>query len=145
MKKTIQLTGLSIVILLLAGNIFKTFHLSGASILIVLSVFLFALIFSPLMIIKTINSNKKTIEKVHNIFANVLISTFICGVLFKIMNWPYANNLMFGSIATLIFAFIPFYFITKYKKYDLFETMVNTVYLMVFGGMLYTLFDLSNL
>ena len=145
MKKSIQTTGIITIILLLTGNVFKSFHLPGASILIVISVFTFALIFSPLMIVKTINSNKKTEEKIQNTFANILISIFICGALFKIMHWPYATKLMFGSISTFIFGFIPFYFLTKYKKSELFETVVNTVYLMVLGGMIYTLFDLSNL
>lgn len=145
MKKSIQTSGISILLLLITGNILKTFHLPGASVLICLSVFIFVLIFAPLMIKKTILSEKKTIDKLIITFGNIIVATFITGVLFKVMHWPYASKLMFGSISLLIFGLIPFYFFMKLKNTNRFETIVNCVYIMIFGGMLYTLFDLSNL
>jgi len=205
MKNTVQISGLLTALLLLIGNVFKTFHLPGAGLIITLSIILFVFGFIPLHTVKTFNSENNLASKMKITFGNLLAATAVIGVLFKIMYWPMANILMTSSIslfvigyiplniikalrsekditykirtilgnvvvacfatgvlfkimhwphsiklvylnvAFLILAYIPFYFYSKMKKYNLYNSIINTVYIMVLGGVIYTLIDLSNI
>lgn len=205
MKKTVQISGLLSALLLLIGNIFKTFHLPGAALIITLSIILFVICFIPLHTVKTFNSDNTLARKMRITFGNLLAAIAVIGVLFKIMHWPMANILMTSSIslfvigyiplniikairsekditdkirtilgnvvvaffatgvlfkimhwshsiklvylnvAFLILAYMPFYFYSKIKNHNLYKSIINTIYIMVLGGVIYTLIDLSNI
>ena len=205
MKNTVQISGLLTALLLLIGNVFKTFHLPGAALIIMLSIILFVFGFIPLHTVKTFNSEntlaskmritfgnilaaiavigvlfkimywpmanilmtssiclfvigyiplnvikalrseKGITDKIRTILGNVVVALFATGVLFKIMHWPHSIKLVYLNIAFLILAYIPFYFYSKIKKDNLYKSIINTVYVMVLGGVIYTLIDLSNI
>jgi hypothetical protein len=145
MKKLIQMSGLLSAILLLSGNVFKTLHLAGAIFLITSAVIIFVTLFLPLLIAQNLSKTKNTVDKVRLTLANLLSMIAVTGILFKLMHWPYATMIMLISIGIFIFGYIPFYYLSKIKKSNLFDTTVNTVFMMMFGGMLYTLFDLSSI
>lgn len=205
MKNPVQISGLLSALLLLIGNILKTFHLPGAALIITLSIILFAFGFIPLHtvknfnsdntlaskmritfgnllaaiavigvlfkimhwpmanilmtssislfvmgyiplnIIKAIRSEKDITEKIRTILGNVVVAFFATGVLFKIMHWSHSIKLVYLNVAFLILAYMPFYFYSKIKKHNLYKSIINTVYIMVLGGVIYTLIDLSNI
>ena len=145
MKKLIQITGLLSALLLLSGNIFKTLHLPGTIFLITSAVIIFVTLFIPLLVTHNLSNTKNTIEKIRLMLANLLSMIVVTGIFFKLMHWPYATMIMVISIGFFVFGYVPFYYLSKIKKSNLFDTTVNTVFMMIFGGMLYTLFDLSSI
>ena len=205
MKKAIQISGVFSATILLLGNIFKTFHLSGAGFIISLGIISFVIVFTPMRIIKTLQSDKSFKSKIRISLESLLAAIIVTGVLFKIMHWPTANMLIclglvlfvityipmlffktFNSenelidkiraylgytvialfvtvilfkimhwqyalnLAYLLFVFLtlvflPFYLFSKINKLSLYESIINTVYVMIIGGVIYTLIDLTNL
>lgn len=145
MKKLIQISGLSSALLLLSGNIFKTLHLPGSIFLITSAVIIFVTLFVPLLVIHNLTKTKNLVDKVRLTLANLLSMIVVTGIFFKLMHWPYATMIMLISIGFFVFGYVPFYYLSKIKKSNLFDTTVNTVFMMIFGGMLYTLFDLSSI
>tara|TARA_B100001121_G_scaffold26952_1_gene21234 strand:- start:3281 stop:3898 length:618 start_codon:yes stop_codon:yes gene_type:complete len=205
MKNTILFTGVLSAITLLIGNIFKTFHLPGTGLIITLAIALFVIVFIPMVVLKTFQSENTLRSKVRITFGNLLALIGVTGVLFKIMHWPTANillcssmiffitayipillyktfnskddlinkirwslgyivialfstgilfkimhwqfalNLTYITFSFLILVFLPFYFFSKINRSNLFDSIINTVYVMVIGGVIYTLIDLSNI
>ena len=145
MKKTLYIAGIVSSLMTILGAIFKTFHLQGASVLIVLGGLSFSFIFLPLIIaLKFKDEESKTDKLVFGIgflFA-ILVSV---GVMFKLMHWPMANILMQVGITGFVFGYVPLYFITRVRRPELkFNTMVNTVLMLACGGFLYAMFNLGH-
>jgi hypothetical protein len=205
MKKAIQISGIFSAIVLLLGNVFKTFHQQGAGLLISLGIISFVIVFTPARIIKTLQSENSLRSKIRISFGSFLASIMVTGVLFKIMHWPTANilicsaivlfiiayipmlffktlnsandlidkirsylgytvaslfatgilfkimhwefalNLAYLSVSFLTLVFLPFYIFSKFNKSVLYESIISTVYVMIIGGAIYTLIDLSNI
>lgn len=144
MKKLLKFSGILTVVLIVIGNIFKSFHLQGAGLLLLLGGFSFSIIFLPLLIlIKFKDDESKTDKVVFGI--GLLLGMFMSiGLFFKLMHWPYATNLMMYSTLLFTFLYAPLYFITRVKRPELkFNTTVNTVLMIACGGIFYSLFDLS--
>ena len=205
MKNIILFSGVLSALTLLLGNIFKTFHLPGAALIITLAIAIFVIVFIPMVVLKTFQSENTLRGKMRITFGNLLALIGVTGVLFKIMHWPTANillcssmiffiaayipillyktffskndliykirqslgyivmalfstgvlfkimhwqfalNLTYISFAFLILVFLPFYFFSKINKSNFFDSIINTVYVMIIGGVIYTLIDLSNI
>lgn len=205
MKKAIQISGIFSSIILLLGNVFKTFHQPGAGLLISLAIISFVIVFTPIRIIKTFQSKSSFKSKIRISFGSFLAAIMVTGVLFKIMHWPTANilicsaivlfiiayipmlfintlnsandlidkirsylgytaaslfatgtlfkimhwqyalSLAYLSISFLTLVFLPFYIFSKFNKSALYESIISTVYVMIIGGAIYTLIDLSNI
>ena len=127
------------------GVLFKIMHWPMANILMTSSISLFVMGYIPLNIIKAIRSEKDITDKIRTILGNVVVAFFATGVLFKIMHWSHSIKLVYLNVAFLILAYMPFYFYSKIKKHNLYKSIINTIYIMVLGGVIYTLIDLSNI
>lgn len=144
MKKTVKISGVTSIILILLGVIFKAMHWPGAGIAIVLGLGFFSLIFIPLNIVLKFKDNKEKSNPLIMTVGMLTASTATIGVLFKIMHWPYANILMFSSLLVFMIVFIPIYFIINYRNPDTkFNTIINTTFMIGAAGMLFALINLS--
>ncbi len=144
MKKILKYSGAATVALTILGAIFKSAHWPGAALLIILGGFSFSVVYIPLLIILKLKDEESKIDKLVHTFGLILAIFLSGGVLFKIMRWPFANNLMFYSTLLFTFVFVPIYFITRFRRPDLkFNTTVNSVLMIAVGGIFYSMFDMS--
>lgn len=134
MKKTMIYSGAATTALLSFGILFKFMHWPGASMLLVLGIFIACFIFLPLAFTLRIKEKQHTRDKVViglGILCAILLSLH---VLFKVMHWPFANILGTVSLILLLAVFLPAYFFTGIRKE---ETKINTIIssvLMVIGS-----------
>ena len=110
MKNTILFTGVLSAITLLIGNIFKTFHLPGTGLIITLAIALFVIVFIPMVVLKTFQSENTLRSKVRITLGNLLALIGVTGVLFKIMHWPTANMLICLGLVLFVITYIPMLF-----------------------------------
>lgn len=145
MKNTLKISGIIAIAAFLLGGFFKTLHLPGAGILIILGGFIFSLIFLPLMIVLKFKDEEKAVDKWVFSLGFILAIMASLGVVFKIMHWPYANFLMRYGNVFFIFGFVPLYYITRIKRVDeRLNTTVNAVLMMACGAMLYALTNIGG-
>ena len=145
MKKTMNITGIMTVILLLSGAILKTLHLPGAGITIVSGGSLFSLFFLPLLIAIKFRDDNSLKDKIVFSFGLLLGMILSAGFIFKLMHWPYANMLMISGTVVFTFCYVPIYFITRIKRPELkFNTIVNSVLMFACGGILFAMLNLRN-
>jgi len=65
------------------------------------------------------------------------------GFLFKVMHWPGATFLFFGSLALFGLVFIPLYFFTRYRNPDTrFNAIIHSTFMLVAAATLFALIDL---
>lgn len=124
MKKIMIVSGVTSVSLLTMGIALKFLHLQGASFGIVFGILMMSLIFLPLLFTLKIKEKKELKEKVLIGVGIVAGMSLSLGTLFKIMHWPWANNLSLASIVILMLIFVPIYFFTGIRNPD---TKVNTI------------------
>lgn len=145
MKNTLKISGIISSSLMILGAVFKTMHWPGAAVMIVLGAASFSLLFLPLMIVLKFKDEEKTNDKLVFSYSFLLGIMAVLGTLFKVMHWPYATFLMISSTTLFIFTYIPLYFITRYRRVDeQFNTIINTVLMIGFGGMLYALMNIGG-
>lgn len=145
MIKTLKVVGIATIVFTFLGAIFKTLHLPGAGILIVLGAALLCLIFLPLMIVLKFRDEKKVIDKMVLSFGFLVGMGAAAGVLFKLMHWPFANILMQWSVTIFVFVYVPLYYIIRIRSEESkLNTTVNTVLMTACGGLLYAMFSLNN-
>ncbi|NBG65484.1 hypothetical protein [Acidiluteibacter ferrifornacis] len=144
MKKIMNISGISTVFLILVGAILKSLHLPGAAVTFLLGGFTFAFMFLPILIIIKLKDDESTTDKVVFSFGLLLAMAIAVGVIFKIMHWPYANMLMYSGTIIFTALYVPLYFFTRIRRPEIkFNTIVNSVLMIAFGGIMYSLFDLS--
>lgn len=143
MKNTLKISGLIAAPLLFIGAVLKVMHLPGASLGLLLGGLIFSLIFLPLMIVLKFQDEETIIDKIVLSLGLFLGIGASIGVILKLLHWPLASIFMIWSSALFIFLFVPLYFITRYHRVELrFNTTVNAVLMMAFGGMLFALMNL---
>lgn len=143
MKRTLKISGITSITLIMLGVIFKTMHWPGAGIAIVLGLTFFSLIFIPLNIVLKLKDDQEKSNRLIMIVGMLTASTATIGVLFKIMHWPYANVLMLSSLLIFMLIFIPIYFIVKYRDPESkFNAIINTTFMVGAAGMLFALINL---
>lgn len=94
---------------MLFGSLFKVLHMPGASILLLLSVFMFCFIFLPMALYNNyVNQDEK---KSAWLYIVTFIVFFVCilGALFKIMHWPGASVFLVLGILSPFVLFLPVY------------------------------------
>lgn len=143
MKKTLKISGVTSIILILLGVIFKSMHWPGASVAVVLGLGFFSLVFIPLNILLKFKDDKEKSNQLIMTIGMLTASVATIGVLFKIMHWPFANMLMFSSLLVFMIVFIPIYFIVKFKDPETkFNAIINTTFMIGAAGMLFALIGL---
>jgi hypothetical protein len=143
MKRTLKITGLISVVLIVLGALFKTMHWPGAGLMYVSGFFIFCLLFIPLNIVLQSRNDKKRIDKMVMILGLLLTISGSIGLLFKVMHWPGASILFFGSLGLFGLIFIPFYFITLYRNPETrFNAAIHSTFMTVAAAILFALIDL---
>lgn len=144
MKRTLKISAITSIILIIFGIIFKSMHWPGAGVLIVLGVAFFSLIFIPLNILFKFQDDKEKGNRIITVIGLLAVSVAMLGTLFKLMHWPTANILMFSSLLVFTLVFIPMYFIVKYRNPETkFTAIINTAYMIGAAGMLFALTNLG--
>jgi len=144
MKRTLKISGIISIILVLLGAVFKSMHWSGAGVIIVLSLVFFSLVFIPLNIVLKLKDNTKKNNKVIMTLGLLTVSIATIGVLFKVMHWPWANVLMISALLGFVILFIPTYFIINYRNPETkFNAIINTTFMVGAAGMLFALINLG--
>lgn len=143
MKRTLKISGITSIILIMLGVTFKSMHWPGAGIMVVLGLAFFSLIFIPLNIILKFKDDKAKNNRLIMTVGLLTASAATIGVLFKIMHWPMANIIMFSSLLVFMIVFIPIYFIVKYRDPESrFNAIINTTFMVGAAGMLFALINL---
>ena len=143
MKRTLKITGLISVVLIVIGAIFKTMHWPGAGMMYVSGFVIFSLLFIPLNIVLQTRDDKNKIDKLVMILGLLLTITGSIGLLFKVMHWPGASVLFFGSLGLFGLVFIPLYFVTRYRNPETrFNAIIHSVFMTAAAAILFALIDL---
>ncbi|WP_035843498.1 APC family permease [Crocinitomix catalasitica] len=144
MKRTLKITGFVSIVLILIGSILKFQHLPGAGVCLFSGLIFFSLIFLPLNIIMKFRDDKEKSSRLIMTLGMVLAITGSLGVIFKVMHWPWANILFYGSFLAFFAVFIPVFFITRYRNVDTrFNAIVQSTFMVAACGMLFALVNLG--
>lgn len=145
MKRTLKIAGITSIILILLGVIFKSMHWPGAGVMVVLGLAFFSLIFIPLNIVLKFKDDKARGNQLIMTIGMLTASAATIGVLFKIMHWPGANMMMMTSLLVFMIVFIPIYFIIKFRDPETkFNAIIHTTFMIGAAGMLFALMDLGH-
>lgn len=140
MKNTMIRSGSLATLLLVLGLVFKFMHWPGASVMLLVSILLFSLLFLPLVFLLTNKDPKVSTARWSagiGIAAGMSISL---GILFKVMHWPYANMLILCALFIIVFLFLPIYFFSGIRNPETkVNTMVTSIVIVVGCGMFLTL------
>ncbi len=143
MKRTLKITGLISVVLIVFGAIFKTMHWPGAGMMYVSGFVIFCLLFIPLNIVLQFRDDKNKIDKFVMILGLLLTISGSFGLLFKVMHWPGASFLFYGSLGMFGLVFIPLYFITRYRNSETrFNAIIHSTFMTAAAAILFALIDL---
>ncbi|MCF8346183.1 MAG: hypothetical protein K9G38_03145 [Bacteroidales bacterium] len=110
MKKIMYIIGSVAPILVIAGTVFKVQHWPGASIMLVVGLFLLAAVYLPVFVSIKIRDTRKEGKPVNKgVYYIGLISgiIFILGAMFKIMHWPGASIMITLAGLVTVAVFIP--------------------------------------
>lgn len=145
MKKLLKISGIATVAFTILGALFKTLHLPGTGMLIILGGFFFSIIYLPILILIKFKDDESKSDKLVFTFGLLLAIFMSIGLLFKLMHWPLATGTLRYTTMIFTFVYVPVYFITRVKRPELkFNTTVNSVLMIACGGIFYSLFDLSH-
>jgi hypothetical protein len=144
MKRTLKITGFTSILLILIGSVLKFQHLPGAAVCLFSGLILFSLIFLPLNIILKFRDDKEKSSRLVMTLGLLLGITGSLGVIFKVMHWPWANVLFYGSFLAFFALFIPVFFVIRYRQPDKrFNAIVQTTFMVAACGMLFALVNLG--
>lgn len=145
MIKTLKISGIITAVLTIIGSIFKTMHWPGAGLLIVMGTGMLCAVFLPLMIALKFKKEEKMADKVVLSFGFLLGIGAAVGILFKLMHWPLAFELMRWSVTLFLFVYVPLYYFTQFRNAEnKLNTTVNTVLMVACGGLIYAMFNLNH-
>jgi len=128
MKKLIYITGIASVNLMLFGALFKVLHLSGAGVLLTISILLFCLVFLPSALRSSYLSQDGRKYKWLYIITFVVFAFDIIGALFKILHWPGSEILLIIGIPLPFVLFLPVYLYQTHKYKD--KSVINSLGIM---------------
>ncbi len=109
MKKSVYITGISCAILMLFGCVAKVMHWPGASVMLILSVFLFCFWFLPTALKNSYDQLPLKKMKTLHIISYLVFAVCMMGVLFKVMHWPGAAVFLLVGILSPFVIFLPVY------------------------------------
>lgn len=124
MKKAMIFSGITSAVVLSLGIILKFFHAPGSAPCIILGIFIFSIIFLPLMSVLRIKEKEKTKDKLIialGIIPAILLSTSFA---FRTQHWPGAMIVLYLGIGILLLLFLPLYIVNGLRKP---EAKVNTI------------------
>jgi hypothetical protein len=108
MKKSIYYLGIACANLMLFGSLFKIQHWPGASVMLVLAVFLFCFAFLPMALMNSYTEGGQKHKTLH-IVTFIVFFISMMGVIFKVQHWPGAGALLPFGITLPFILFLPVY------------------------------------
>lgn len=145
MKKIMIVSGMISVFGFIAGSIFKIMHWPGGIPMLLFPMLIMSFVFLPTLFVLKVKEKNTTRDKIVLGTGTSLGILFCISVLFKLMHWPGANALNLLVIVALLFVFIPIYYFTGIRNPDTkTNTIVTTILLIGFGGMLFALTSLRS-
>jgi len=145
MRRTMHITGITAAILLLLGSIFKIQHWAGASVMYILGAASLCFLFMPLFLSVRIKEKVGKLKIWTNVIGMLSAITLCLGILFKIMHWPGANNLMNIGGGLLILIFVPLYLYSGLRSKQLKTNTIVPVIIAVAGfSLMFSLVKLRN-
>ena len=124
MKKLMIISGAATVVFLFAGITFKFMYWPGASAFLMAGLFLTSFVFLPILYTLKIKEKQLLRDKLNLGLGTLCVILITLHVWFKVMHWPYANNLGIIAITTLLAVFLPVYFFSGLRNPD---TKINTI------------------
>jgi hypothetical protein len=136
MKKPINIIGFLLILILIAGVVFKRLHFPGASILLVTGIVFFILIYLPFYI-SWVYKAARDYNSTGNIFIAIMtisgIITFCLGSLFKIMHWPGAGILIWVGIGVIISGLIIFLILNRKQFFQSLSMISVLLAILILG------------
>lgn len=118
MKKVMYSVGLVTSMSMTLGLLFKTLGWLGADHLFVYGFLIFGLVFLPMVAYTGIKSNfyKSISQKLRLLFGGLSAIATGLALIFKVMHWPGADQLLVAGAGIFCFLFLPMLFFSLYKK-----------------------------
>lgn len=116
MKKFTYVFGLIAALIIIAGAVFKKFHMPGAGILLTVGVMMTVLGFLPLYFRTSYRELAEKKNPIYGIVGYITLAFLLLGALFKIMHWPGANIVLVTSTGFLLVGFVPLYVVNIFQK-----------------------------
>jgi len=141
MKTTMKITGNVSMATIAIATVMKILHLQGAAVLMLLGFIVLCLVFFP----SAIYTNYKELKEKGPIalHISILIGGILTmfGILFKVLHWPVAGELIFIGWSIIIWIFLPILLFVKLKG----STQRNERLIYLFGVLGLMIFELSTL
>ncbi len=145
MKKSMIISGIAASLLFISGGFFKIMHWPGASMLLVLAIFLLCFVFLPLMVLLKSREDKSTSLNLPLITGTITGILYSMAIIFTVMHWPGSSMLWMVTTAVSFFIFIPIYYFTGIKNpTNKLNTTIATVILICATGLLFTMIRLRQ-
>jgi flagellar basal body-associated protein FliL len=140
MKKTIYISALVVVNLILVGSLFKIMHWPGAGILMTLGYVLFVVWALPASLINNYKGLGEKGRKWLSIVIYLVVCIVFIGALFKIMHWHGAAILMIFGVMLPFVVFLPVYIYNHNKDKDASNKNFLAVVLLLIYVAVFTVF-----
>jgi hypothetical protein len=147
MKKSINLAGISFLVILFTGVVFKRLHFPGAGPLVTLSIFLFVVVYLPAFLI-SLNRVVKTegfqINKTLLYSGAIGVVLLTAGILSKMMHWPGAIIGLWGGIGIITLVLILLMLINRKgsEKISMISVLIVIILLSSFS---FNIFRMGNI
>lgn len=103
-------------LIMVVGAFFKTMYWPGAGILIVSGTGLFLLLFVPSALIHSSRKATSPIAKAWAALSHLTLALIAATILFKIMHWPFASQLLMTTIGTVCLVLAPLYAVRLFRQ-----------------------------
>jgi hypothetical protein len=147
MKKSVNILGIVLLLILFTGMVFKRLHFPGASVMVTISIFLFLTAYLPVFLISLSRQMKNEGTPVNKLLLyigapGVTILTF--GILAKIMHWPGAAWGLWGGIGLISLILLLFLIINRKEneKLSMISVLIVTILL---GSFSFNMFRYANI
>lgn len=141
MKMTMKITGNLSLALLGIGTAMKLFHWAGAGQILILGFIIMCLVFFPSAIYTNYKEMKVKGSKLLHLSILIGGILFMAGVLFKVMHWPGAGQLLFTGWIFILFVFLPILMYIKLKE----ATSIKDKSIIMVGIAGLLIFELSTM
>ncbi len=141
MKKSVYIGGICCTTLMLLGSMSKALHWPGANVMLILSVALFCVYFLPAALMNSYNEQKENKRKALYVVSFIVFFLCMVSVLFKVLHWPGAGELMFIGILFPFVVFLPVYLYhtredSKINNKNFMGVMFGLIFLALFTVLL---------
>jgi hypothetical protein len=132
MKQTMTISGIFSAIAILVGIHFKFMQYPSAGIFLSTGILIGSLVFMPLLFILKIGNEKDRVGKLIIASASVAGILLSLSVIFKLLDLPYSNNILFISTLIMAFVFLPLFGNREFRKQESRPSALSFTVLILF-------------